>query len=198
MHNLALQNPDRQAGKAQHELRPSALGGVGPDISIVDKRQKIEIWFGGLANRQEPLQKPDERSQVVSGRHYRYQNGVRYQDRIAEHLAIPFSRISRRAVDEHYIIGLDRQRGFQKASYICRLQAQDFVRTAGTFSSSTPRESTRLATVGIDDQRTIPSSHECTRQIGSGRGFSAPTLLVSNRYDRRHAPQPTSPGARVE
>ena len=138
MHNLALQNPDRQAGEAQHELRPGALGRVGPDISIVDERQKIEIWFGGLANRQEPLQKPYERSQVVSGWHNRDQNGVRYQDRIAEHLAIPFSRISRRAIDEHYIVGLDRQRGFQEAPYIRRLQAQDLVRTAGTFSSPAP------------------------------------------------------------
>ena len=50
MHNLALQNSDRQARKIQHELRPGALGGVRSDIAIVDEREQVEIWFCALAN----------------------------------------------------------------------------------------------------------------------------------------------------
>lgn len=99
----------------------------------------------------------------MSGWHHRYENGVRNQDRIAEHFSILFSWVSRRAINEYYIVRIDRQCGFQKVPHVSRLQAQNFVGTACTFSSPSPRESARLATIRINDQRTIASSHERTR-----------------------------------
>ena len=55
MHNLALENSDRQAGEAQDELHPGPLCGVSSDIAIVDEREKVEIWFCTRADSQEPL-----------------------------------------------------------------------------------------------------------------------------------------------
>lgn len=187
MRNLALQHSDREADEVQHQLAPRPLGGIRSDIAIADECQQVQIRLGVFADGQEPLQKTDQRPQVVAGWNHRDQNRVRYQDRIPEHFPILLSRIPRRAIDEHDVVRIDRQCCFEEITYVRGLQPQDFVRAVSPLSRSSPGVGAGLATISIHNQCPIASGHEGPRQVGSGRGFAATSLFVCNRYDRRHA-----------
>lgn len=187
MHDLALQNPDGQTYKVQHELSPSAPCRIRTSIAIIDKSKKFEVGLGSLANTQQPLQEPDQSPQIVPGGHNRDQDGVGHQYRIAQHFPILLARVPRGTIDEHDIVRIHRQCGFQKVANVGGLQSENFIGTAGSFPGSSPGESTCLATVGIHNQSAIAPCHESTGQVCGGRGLSTPTFLVCNRYDRCHA-----------
>ena len=65
MHNLALQNADWQTHEVHYQLSAGTLCRIGSGVSIVDKCENVEVGLCIFPNCQEPLQEPDERSQVV-------------------------------------------------------------------------------------------------------------------------------------
>lgn len=106
MHNLALQNADWQSHKVHHELSSRSPGRIGPGVAIVNEGKNVEVGLRIFANRQQPLQEPDQCPQIVARRHHWDQDCVRHQYRVTQYFTIFLARIPRRAINQDYIVGI--------------------------------------------------------------------------------------------